>query len=42
MPSAIDVNLGYGVISPIDHSKAKKVELFSNRKIDFFWKNLIF
>ena len=24
MPSAIDVNLGYGVISPNNHSKAKK------------------
>ena len=32
MPSATDVNLGYGVISPIYNKAKKKVELFYNNK----------
>ena len=35
MPSATDVNLGYGFISPIYCSKAKKVILFYY-KVFFF------
>ena len=43
MPSATDVNLGYGFISPIYCSKAKKVILFYYKVFFFrnsgcFWK----
>ena len=42
MPSATDVNLGYGVLSPIYFSKAKNPELLYNKKDLIFLKNLIF
>ena len=38
MPSATDVNLGYGFISPIYCSKAKKVILFYYKVFYFFFE----
>ena len=38
MPSAIEVNLGYRVISPIYHSKAKKGNFVLLYKIEFSGK----
>ena len=41
MPSATDVNLGYGVISPIYNSKAKQGRIVLQKELNFL-KKLIF